>query len=105
MSYGARKADRVTFARGYDVSIVASDGTWQRACKLLDVSTTGARLSVEGSIEGLKLAEFFLLLSANGRANRRCELIRVNGDEIGVHFLKNKKLVKITTNAERSSSR
>ena len=99
MSYGARKSDRVAFTRGYDVSIVAIDGTWQRACKLLDVSTTGARLSVEDSIEGLRLAEFFLLLSANGRANRRCQLIRVNGDEIGVHFLKAKKLAKGKLNA------
>jgi hypothetical protein len=102
VSYGARKSDRVTFARGFDVAIVAIDGTWRRACKLLDVSTTGARLSVEDSIEGLQLAEFFLLLSANGRANRRCELIRVNGDEIGVQFLKSKKPSKNMTNAKRN---
>lgn len=100
MSYGARKSDRVTFERGYDVSIVAIDGTWRRPCKLLDVSNTGARLLVEGSIEGLPLTEFFLLLSANGRANRRCELIRVNGDELGVHFLSRKKPKKSLVNAK-----
>ena len=100
MSYGARKADRVRFARGYDVAIVAIDGTWRRACKLLDVSTTGALLSVESSVEGLQLSEFFLLLSANGRANRRCELVRVNGDQLGVHFLKIKKSPKVLRSAE-----
>jgi hypothetical protein len=43
---------------------------------------------VEGSIQGLNLKEFFLLLSSTGLAYRRCELVRVNGTEIDVHFLK-----------------
>jgi hypothetical protein len=77
----------VILARGFAVHMMAIDGTWRRNCELLDVSETGARLHVEGSIEGLNLKEFFLLLSATGLAYRRCELIRVNGDEIGVRFL------------------
>ena len=48
----------------------------------------GAKLTVEGSVEGLNLKEFFLLLSSTGLAYRRCELIRVNGTEIEVRFLK-----------------
>jgi hypothetical protein len=64
------------------------DGTWQRNCQLVDVSATGARLTVSGSVEGLNLQEFFLLLAPNGAAYRRCELVRVNGEEIGVRFLK-----------------
>jgi hypothetical protein len=39
------------------------------------------------SIEGLDLNEFFLLLSSTGLAYRRCKLVRVTGDEIGVEFL------------------
>lgn len=87
MAYGQRKAERVALDRGVDVHIMGIDGTWRRKCAMLDVSATGARLIVHGSIEGLNLAEFFLLLSATGLAYRRCELIRVNGDEIGVRFL------------------
>ena len=34
------------------------------------------------------LKEFFLLLSSTGLAYRRCELAWVNGDQIGVNFLK-----------------
>ena len=64
------------------------DGTWRRECHLVDVSMSGAKLIVSGSIEGLNLKEFFLLLTPAGIAFRRCELIRVNGDEIGVRFLK-----------------
>ena len=51
--------------------------------------TVGAdKLTVEGSVEGLHLKEFFLLLSSTGLAYRRCELAWVNGDQIGVNFLK-----------------
>ena len=53
-----------------------------------DVSETGARLTVDGSIEGLQLKEFFLLLSTMGKAYRRCQLAWVNGNEVGVFFLK-----------------
>jgi hypothetical protein len=51
------------------------------------VSQTGARLCVENPIEGLELKEFFLLLSSTGLAYRRCRLIRVMCDQIGVEFL------------------
>ena len=36
----------------------------------------------------MHLKEFFLLLSSTGLAYRRCELAWVNGDQIGVSFLK-----------------
>jgi hypothetical protein len=38
---------------------------------MIDVSQTGARLLIEGSLEGLDLKEFFLLLSSTGLAYRR----------------------------------
>lgn len=88
MNWNSRKAQRVTFERGIPVDILAIDGTWARPCVLLDISDTGARLAMSASIEGLQLKEFFLLLSKQGSVYRRCELVRVNGDEIGVQFLK-----------------
>ena len=88
MGWGNRKADRVTFATGYTVLMMGIDGTWQRPCTMLEISSTGARLQVQDSIEGLNLKEFFLLLSSTGLAYRRCELSWVNGDQIGVNFLK-----------------
>jgi hypothetical protein len=45
---------------------------------------------VEGSIQGLNLKEFFLLLSSTGLAYRRCELVRVNGAEMDIQFLRGK---------------
>ena len=82
------KGDRVIFERGYAAHMMGIDGTWRRECTMEDISETGAKLTVEGSVEGLHLKEFFLLLSSTGLAYRRCELSWVNGDQIGVNFLK-----------------
>src|ERR1700741_4655633 len=85
-----RVTDRVTFSRGYDVCIMAIDGTWRRDCVLNAISDTDGALTVEGSIQGLKLKEFFLLLSSTGLAYRRCELVRVNVTSMDVSFIKGK---------------
>ena len=79
-----RKGERVTFERGFSAHMMGIDGTWRRDCTMEDVSETGAKLTVDGSVEGLHLKEFFLLLSSTGLAYRRCELAWVNGDQIGV---------------------
>ena len=52
-----------------------------------NVSEGGARLTVGDSIKGLQLTEFFLVLSSRGLAYRRCQLVWVNGDQIGVSFI------------------
>jgi hypothetical protein len=86
----SKGVERVTFTRGYDVCIMAIDGTWRRDCQLNAVSDTDAVLSLEGSIQGLNLKEFFLLLSSTGLAYRRCELVRVNGSQMDIQFIKGK---------------
>lgn len=90
MAEDSKGAERVTFSRGYDVCIMAIDGTWRRDCTLNAISDTDAILTVEGSIQGLNLKEFFLLLSSTGLAYRRCELVRVNGAEMDIQFLRGK---------------
>jgi hypothetical protein len=90
MTEDTKGAERVTFSRGYDVCLMAIDGTWRRDCQLNSISDTDATLTVEGSIQGLNLKEFFLLLSSTGLAYRRCELVRVNGTEMDIRFLRGK---------------
>src|ERR1043165_948296 len=90
MSDENKATERVSFSRGYDVCIMAIDGTWRRCCKLNAISDAEAALTVEGSIKGLNLKEFFLLLSSTGLAYRRCELVRVNGTEMDIRFLRGK---------------
>ena len=82
-----RKGERVAFERGINAHMMGIDGTWRRDCIMEDVSETGARLTVVGNVEGLNLKEFFLLLSSTGLAYRRCRLVRVDGEQIGVEFL------------------
>jgi hypothetical protein len=85
-----RRGDRVTFERGIAAHMMGIDGTWRRDCQLNAISDNDAALTVEGSIQGLNLKEFFLLLSSTGLAYRRCELVRVNGTEMDISFLKGK---------------
>jgi hypothetical protein len=83
-----RKRPRVKFERGFAAQMMAIDGTWRRECMMEDVSDTGAKLTIDGTVEGLGLKEFFLVLSSTGLAYRRCQLVWINGDQIGVAFLK-----------------
>lgn len=82
-----RGRQRVVFARGVPVRIAAIDGTWSRTCLMMDASDTGAKLLLTQSVSGLRLQEFFLVLSTTGSAFRRCELAWINGDDMGVHFI------------------
>jgi hypothetical protein len=88
MSEEKKILDRVTLGRGQEVCIMGIDGTWRRDCLLNAISDNDAVLTVEGSIQGLNLKEFFLLLSSTGLAYRRCELVSVNGTEMEIQFVK-----------------
>lgn len=88
MAIERRKGERVVFERGFAAHMMGIDGTWRRSCLVEDISESGAKLTVQGNVEGLALKEFFLLLSSTGLAYRRCELCWVNGEQIGVQFLK-----------------
>jgi hypothetical protein len=102
MAAERNKDGRVVFERGIRAQMMAIDGTWRRPCSLEDVSEAGAKLTVEGAVEGLNLKEFFLLLSSTGLAYRRCELTWVNGDQIGVSFLRHDKKKKQNSRASAS---
>jgi len=83
-----RRAHRVVFEKGFAANMMAIDGTWRRPCAILDVSDTGAKLTIDGSVENIALKEFFLVLSSMGTAYRRCQLAWVNGNQVGVNFIK-----------------
>jgi hypothetical protein len=85
-----RGGKRVAFEHPVSAQLMAIDGTWRRECAIEDVSDEGAKLMVGSSIQGLQLSEFFLVLSSTGLAYRRCKLAWVNGDQIGVTFLKHR---------------
>ena len=90
-AHGERRAERKRLEHKYPINLMGVDGTWRRSCVLLDVSETGGKLEVEGTIDVLKAKEVLLLLSSTGLAFRRCELIRVDGSEVGVKFVADRK--------------
>jgi hypothetical protein len=87
MRFDSRQALRVRMDHKQPVKLMSSDGTWRRNCVLLDVSQTGAKIEVEGTLDVLQAKEFFMLLSSTGLAYRRCELIWIDGTMAGVHFI------------------
>jgi hypothetical protein len=87
VTYGDRKESRVRFDTARQTVMIGVDGTWRRDCAIADISHSGAKLILKTSIAGLKVREFFLLLTPDGTAYRRCELVRVDGDCIGVRFV------------------
>jgi PilZ domain len=103
MNWESRKSPRVKFEHKRPVNLMGADGTWRRSASLLDVSETGARLKIEGSTEVLRAREFFLLLSS-GLAFRRCELIWIDGSDVGVRFIaeKGSKKKSQTTNTQKA---
>lgn len=82
-----RKEKRVSFEQPLEARLMAIDGTWQRPCKIHDVSEMGAKLVIDGPVTDIGQKEFFLVLSPMGLAYRHCELSWVNGEFVGVQFL------------------
>ena len=98
-----RKGDRVAFERGLPVHMLGIDGKWVRRCTMDDVSETGAKLTLPEAPDESAIKEFFLLLSLSGLVYRRCELVWINGEQIGVSFIlpddRRRKLMRRSANA------
>jgi hypothetical protein len=58
---------------------------------MMDASNDGAKLTLAQPVEGLQVKEFFLLLSTTGSSFRRCELVWINGNDMGVRFIEQPK--------------
>jgi hypothetical protein len=65
--------------------------------------TTTPYLPWKAPSKGSNLKEFFLLLSSTGVAYRRCELVRVNGTEIDIQFLRGKNKKKSVGSPDRDN--
>ncbi len=77
-----RRRKRVPFSGGYPARLAAADGPWQKACRVEDVSDTGTKLTIDGSLDGLEAREFVLLLSSRGPA-RQCERVWLRENSVG----------------------
>ncbi len=105
MKFDGRKALRVKMDHKQAVNLMGSDGTWRRSCVLLDISQTGAKIEVEGTLDVLQAKEFFMLLSSTGLAYRRCELVWIDGTMAGVHFINSDKKRPASAKADATQTR
>jgi PilZ domain len=81
------QGNRRKFSRrslNYPAKIIANDGSWNRDCRLVDVSDGGARLVTETPLE--LPGDFTLALS--GKIARRCQLKWIEDCEVGVLFVR-----------------
>ena len=81
-----RKAKRVVFERGFAANMMAIDGTWRRSCVMEDASDGGAKLTVEGPLEGLQLSVSAAFL--NWACLSPLRISMGHGDQFGVTFLR-----------------
>jgi PilZ domain len=100
-----RRSNRVRFDHKHAVNLMGVDGTWRRSCVLLDVSASGAKVEIEGSVEVLQSKEFFLLLSSTGLAFRRCELVWIDGCNAGIRFVQAKPGGKKADSSEKKAEK
>jgi PilZ domain len=69
----------------YRAHIDLGDGSPARACRLADVSETGARLTLDAP--GIMPNQFMLLLAGGGNARRHCRVVWSSGRQLGVRFM------------------
>ncbi len=85
-----RKTNRFTFEKSLEATIVSIDGTWSRKCLVEDVSDSGAKVTLEAPLKPSASDEFFLVFTKMGCVYRRCQRRWLNGEQMGVLFLKMK---------------
>ncbi len=68
----------------YNARILIDSSSPLIACAIVDISESGARISLEA---GQTLPETFtLLLTRNGRTRRQCRVVWRDGQTLGVEF-------------------
>ncbi len=86
MAFGDRKSKRVVFQRGVPAQLVAINESWRMPCLVCDVSRSGAKIALPGARPAnIDLKEFSLKFCA--AVTRRCRLVRIDGDHIGVEYV------------------
>ena len=70
----------------YSANILLNQQGGTRACSILDISESGARLSTDDEAE--LPDQFILLLDKTGNARRICRLVWREGTKVGVKFVR-----------------
>jgi hypothetical protein len=82
---GGRKDKRHTPRRRTDSDAWIRLGFAVRSCVIADVSRSGVRLIIDGSVALPR--EFELMTARDGRSGRKCEMKWHNGTQLGAAFV------------------
>ncbi len=67
--------------------IVLADGSVLEGCRIIDISSTGARLEVK-HLDAVVPDQFTLLLSYDGHLRRQCLVVWRSETTIGIEFVR-----------------
>ena len=83
-----RSNKRVALDHKIACTAIGVDGTWSIQGRLDDISDTGAKFNLLGKIDDrIRRDEFFLVLTGDGKVNRRCKIVWENSRSLGIRFL------------------
>jgi hypothetical protein len=68
----------------WEAAVIAVDGAWRHKCTIVDVSASGAQVSLHPAIS--LPSEFLLSFTDNGTVSRLCELVWRADRKLGVRF-------------------
>ncbi len=89
MTSDKRNMKRVSFEEGFEISVVAIDGTWSIRGRISDVSETGAKFRALSPLsERMRTEEFFVFLTPNQKVRRRAILVWADKGLLGIKFVK-----------------
>lgn len=87
-----RSKKRVAFDHRFDSAAVAIDGTWSIKGRLNDISETGAKFSTIDKLhDRIRQDEFFLILTSDGKVNRRSRIVWENNGSFGLQFVSSRR--------------
>lgn len=88
MSGNKRAAKRVALDQDFNSTLIAIDGTWQKRCRIENISDSGARIKVFQPIGArMRNEEFFLVVTGDAKVRRRSKLVWAKNAVAGVTFV------------------
>lgn len=88
MGVNKRTTKRVALDQDFNSTLIGIDGTWQKRCRIEDISDSGARIKVFQPIGArMRNEEFFLVVTGDAKVRRRSKLVWAKNTSAGVIFV------------------
>lgn len=88
MGINKRTKKRVALDQAFNSALIGIDGTWQKRCRIEDISDSGARIKVFQPIGArMRDEEFFLVVTDDAKVRRRSKLVWTKNTSAGLAFV------------------